>query len=88
MYRREVDHELFDKVSFQLFERNIFYSVFVFEERGKAVTAFTVIVIARIGAVFTHTFEEACEVFVEGLQQQPAMRTFSAVTYESLSQRR
>ena len=67
LYRREVDHELFDKIPFQLFERNVLDAIFVFEERGKAVTAFALIVIARIGAVFAHTFEEACEVFVEGL---------------------
>lgn len=67
LYRREVDDELFDKIPLQLFERNIFYTVFVFEEKGKA---FTVIVIARIGAVFAHTFEKACEVFVEGLQHR------------------
>ena len=67
LYRREVADELFHEISFQLFERNIFYTVFVFEEKGKA---FTVIVIVRIGAVFAHTFEEACEVFVEGLQHR------------------
>lgn len=73
LYRREVDHELFDKIPLQLFERNVLDMVFVFEEGGKTVTAFAVIVIARIGAVFAHTFEEAGEVFVEGLQQQPAI---------------
>ena len=72
LYRGEVDYKLFDKIPLQLFERNIFYTVFVFEERGKPVTAFAVIVIARIGAVFAHTFEEPCKVFVEGLQQQAA----------------
>ena len=75
LYRGEVNNEFFDKVSFQFFERNIFYAVFVFEESGKAVTAFAVIVIARIGAVFAHALEETCEVFVEGLQQQPAIIT-------------
>ena len=73
LYRGEVDHKLFDEITLQLFERNILYTVFVFEERGKAVTAFAVIVIARIGAVFAHTFEEPCKVFVEGLQQQAAV---------------
>ena len=73
LYRGEVDHELFDEIPLQFFERNIFYTVFVFEERGKPVTAFAVIVIARIGAVFAHTFEEPCKVFVEGLQQQAAV---------------
>ena len=73
LYRGEVDYKLFDEIPLQLFERNIFYTVFVFEERGKPVTAFAVIVIARIGAVFAHTFEEPCKVFVEGLQQQAAV---------------
>ncbi len=67
LYRGEVDHKLFDEITLQLFERNILYTVFVFEERGKAVTAFAVIVIARIGAVFAHTFEKARKVFVESL---------------------
>ena len=73
LYRGEVDDELFHELPLQLFERNILDVVFVFEERGKAVTAFAVIVIARIGAVFAHTFEEPCKVFVEGLQQQAAV---------------
>ena len=73
LYRGEVDYKLFDEIPLQLFERNIFYTIFVFEERGKPVTAFAVIVIARIGAVFAHTFEEPCKVFVEGLQQQAAV---------------
>ena len=73
LYRREVDHELFDKVPLQFFEWNILDMIFVFEKGGKPVTAFAVIVIARIGAVFAHTFEEAGEVFVEGLQQQAAV---------------
>ena len=73
LYRGEVDYKLFDEIPLQLFERNIFYTVFVFEERGKPVPAFAVIVIARIGAVFAHTFEEPCKVFVEGLQQQAAV---------------
>ena len=34
LYRGEVDHKLFDEIPLQLFERNIFYTVFVFEERG------------------------------------------------------
>lgn len=55
------------KVPFQLFERNIFYTVFVFEEGGKTAAAFAVVLIAGIGAVFAHTFEEAGEVFIEGL---------------------
>jgi len=67
LYRGEVDDELFHELPLQLFERNILDVVFVFEERGKAVTAFAVIVIARIGAVFAHAFEEACKVFVESL---------------------
>ena len=67
LYRGEVDHELFDKIPLQLFERNVLDMIFVFEEGGKAVTAFAVIVIARIGAVFAHAFEEVCKVFVEGL---------------------
>ena len=75
LYRGEVDDELFHELPLQLFERNILDVVFVFEERGKAVTAFAVIVIARIGAVFAHTFEEPCKVFVEGLQQQAAVVT-------------
>lgn len=37
------------------------------------VTPFAVIVIARTSAVFAHMFEEACKVFVEGLQQQAAI---------------
>lgn len=55
------------KVPFQFFDRNILYTGFVFEESGKTVTAFAVIVIARTSAVFAHMFEEACKVFVEGL---------------------
>lgn len=55
------------KVPFQFFERNILYTGFVFEESGKTVTPFAVIVIARTSAVFAHMFEEACKVFVEGL---------------------
>ena len=43
LYRGEVDDELFHELPLQLFERNIFYTVFVFEERGKPVTAFAVI---------------------------------------------
>ena len=73
MYRGEVDHELFDEIPLQFFERNILDMVFVFEEGGKAVTAFAVIIIARIGAVFAHALAEICEVFVEGLQQQAAI---------------
>jgi len=72
LYRREVDHELFDKIPLQLFERNVLDAVFVFEERGKAAATLAVVFIAGIGAVFAHTFEKACEVFVEGLQQQAA----------------
>ena len=34
LYRGEVDYKLFDEIPLQLFERNIFYTVFVFEERG------------------------------------------------------
>ena len=73
LYRGEVDHELFDEIPLQFFERNILDMVFVFEEGGKAVTAFAVIIIARIGAVFAHALAEICEVFVEGLQQQAAI---------------
>ena len=35
----------------------------------------TVILIGGIGAVFAHTFEKACEVFVKSLQQQAAVVT-------------
>ena len=73
LYRREVDHELFDKIPLQLFERNVLDAVFVFEERGKAVTAFAVVLIAGISAVFAHAFEKVCKVFVDGLQQQAAV---------------
>ena len=41
--------------------------IFVFEEGGKTAAAFAVVLIAGIGAVFAHTFEEAYEVFVESL---------------------
>ena len=41
--------------------------IFVFEEGGKTAAAFAVVLIAGIGAVFAHTFEKACEVFVESL---------------------
>ena len=75
LYRGEVDHKLFDEIPLQLFEGNIFYTVFVFEERGKPVTAFAVIVIARISAVFAHALAEICKIFVEGLQQQAAVVT-------------
>ena len=77
LYRGEIDDELFDKIPLQLFERNVLDAVLVFEEGGKAVTAFAVIVIARIGAVFAHALAEICEVFVEGLQQQAAIITHS-----------
>ena len=73
LYRGEVDHELFDKLPLQFFERNILDMIFVFEEGGKTAAAFAVVLIAGIGAVFAHTFEKACEVFVEGLQQQAAV---------------
>ena len=75
LYRGEVDDELFHEIPLQLFERNIFYSVFVFEERGKAVTAVALIVIALIGAFLAHALAEICKVFVEGLQQQAAVVT-------------
>ena len=67
LYRGEVDDELFDKIPFQLFERNILYMVFVFEEGGQTAAALAVVLIAGIGPVFTYAFEEACEVFVKGL---------------------
>lgn len=72
-YRGEVNDELFDKIPIQLFERNVLDVVFVFEERGKTAAAFAVVLIAGISAVFAHTFEKPCEVFVEGLQQQAAV---------------
>ena len=47
--------------------------IFVFEEGGKTAAAFAVVLITGISAVFAHAFEEACKVFVEGLQQQAAV---------------
>ena len=73
LYRREVDDELFDKIPLQLFERNVLDVVFVFEESGETPATQTVILVGGIGAVFAHTFEEPCKVFVEGLQQQAAV---------------
>ena len=73
LYRGEVDHELFDKLPLQLFERNVLDMIFVFEEGGKTAAALAVVLIAGIGAVFAYTFEKACKIFVEGLQQQPAI---------------
>ena len=67
LYRGEVDDELFDKIPFQLFERNVLYMVFVFEESGKTPATQTVILIGGISAVFAYAFEKPCEVFVEGL---------------------
>ena len=75
LYRGEVDHELFDKLPLQLFERNVLDMIFVFEEGGKTAAALAVVLIAGIGAVFAYTFEKACKIFVEGLQQQPAVVT-------------
>ena len=74
-YRGEVNDELFDKIPIQLFERNVLDVVFVFEESGETPATQTVILVGGIGAVFAHTFEKACEVFVEGLQQQAAVVT-------------
>ena len=73
LYRGEIDHEFFDKIPFQLFERNILDVVFVFEEGGQTAAAFAVVLIAGIGAVLAYAFEEPCKVFVEGLQQQTAV---------------
>ena len=75
LYRGEVDHELFDKLPLQLFERNVLDMIFVFEEGGQTPAAFAVVLITGISAVFAHAFEEACKVFVEGLQQQAAVVT-------------
>ena len=75
LYRREVDDELFDKIPLQLFERNVLDVVFVFEESGETPATQTVILVGGIGAVFAHTFEKACEVFVKSLQQQAAVVT-------------
>ena len=67
LYRGEVDDELFDKIPFQLFERNVLYMVFVFEESGKTPASQTVILIGGISAVFAHTLAELRKIFVEGL---------------------
>ena len=75
LYRGEINDELFDKIPLQLFERNVIDVVFVFEESGKTPATQTVILIGGIGAVFAHTFEKACEVFVKSLQQQAAVVT-------------
>ena len=75
LYRGEVDHELFAKLPLQLFERNVLDAVLVFEEGGQTPAAFAVVLITGISAVFAHAFEEACKVFVEGLQQQAAVVT-------------
>ena len=47
--------------------------VFVFVQSCKTPAPQAVILIGGIGAVFAHTFEEACKVFVEGLQQKTAV---------------
>lgn len=54
-YRGEVNDELFDKLPFQLFERNVFDVVFVFEERGKTLAPQTVILVGGISPVLTDT---------------------------------
>ena len=63
----EVNDELLDKIPLQLFERNVLDMVFVFEESGKTPASQAVILIGRISAILTHTFEEPRKVFVEGL---------------------
>ena len=73
LYRGEIGHEFFDKIPFQLFERNILDMVFVFEEGGQTAAAVAVVLIAGIGAGLADTFEEPRKVFVEGLQQQAAV---------------
>ena len=55
LYRGEVNDELFDKLPFQLFERNVFDVVFVFEERGKTLAPQTVILVGGISPVLTDT---------------------------------
>ena len=75
LYRGEVDHELFDKLPLQLFERNVLDAVLVFEEGGQTPAAFAVVLITGISAVFAHALAEICKVFVEGLQQQAAVVT-------------
>lgn len=66
-YRGEVNDELFDKIPFQLFERNVLDVVFVFEESGETPAKQTVILVGGIGAVFAHTLAELRKIFVEGL---------------------
>ena len=52
-YRGEVNDELFDKVAFRLFERNVLDMVFIFEESGKTPATQTVILIGGISAILT-----------------------------------
>ena len=58
--------------------KNIFstlYSYFIFQERGEVTAGIVAVLEGRNTTILAHTFEKACEVFVEGLQQQATIIT-------------